>query len=120
MARLREQLQKETDKRTALEAAVNAPHGSIHIPSTIDEEVSLPRIQAIRLNKISLLCIIFDKSCLSKTKIELKEIAQSEAEVTSLEQKIDDLGVQLKEQLHKNYGSTGDSTNQLQQTSSKL
>ncbi|KAI9201230.1 hypothetical protein LWI28_020494 [Acer negundo] len=93
VARLQEQLQKERDKRTALESALNTSRGSsLYIPSTIDEE----------------------------TKIELKEISQTEAEVTNLKQKLDDLGVQLNEQLQKNHGSVGDSNNQLQQSSAKL
>ncbi|TXG52692.1 hypothetical protein EZV62_021861 [Acer yangbiense] len=93
VARLQEQLQKERDKRTALESALNTSRGSsLYIPSTIDEE----------------------------TKVELKEISQTEAEVTNLKQKLDDLGVQLNEQLQKNHGSVGDSSNQLQQASAKL
>ncbi|KAK2659882.1 hypothetical protein Ddye_006415 [Dipteronia dyeriana] len=92
VARLQEQLQKERDKRTALESALNTSRGSsLFIPPTIDEE----------------------------TKVELKEISQAESEVTNLKQKLDDLGVQLTEQLQKNYSSVGDSSNQLQQTSAK-
>ncbi|KAH7567679.1 hypothetical protein JRO89_XS07G0118900 [Xanthoceras sorbifolium] len=90
VARLQEQLQKEREKRKALEAALSTSQGSLLIPSTVDEEV------------------------------ELKEIAQTEVDVINLKQKIDDLGVQLNEQLQKNYGSTGDSSNLLQQTSAKL
>ncbi|KAK0576549.1 hypothetical protein LWI29_019433 [Acer saccharum] len=93
VARLQEQLQKERDKRTALESALNTSRGSsLYIPSTIDEE----------------------------TMVELKEISQTEAEVTNLKQKLDDLGVQLNEQLQKNHGSVGDSSNQLPQASAKL
>ncbi|KAL5846968.1 hypothetical protein ACOSQ3_010492 [Xanthoceras sorbifolium] len=92
VARLQEQLQKEREKRKALEAALSTSQGSLLIPSTVDEE----------------------------TKVELKEIAQTEVDVINLKQKIDDLGVQLNEQLQKNYGSTGDSSNLLQQTSAKL
>ncbi|KAJ0025847.1 hypothetical protein Pint_08451 [Pistacia integerrima] len=55
-----------------------------------------------------------------KTKAEIEEIVRAESEVGSLQQKLDDLGVQLNQQLQKNHGSTGDSGNQLQQTSAKL
>lgn len=42
MARLKDQLQKERDKRTAMEAGLGEFKGSFPIPDTIDEKVSLP------------------------------------------------------------------------------
>ncbi|KDO81134.1 hypothetical protein CISIN_1g002835mg [Citrus sinensis] len=42
VARLKDQLQKERDKRTAMEAGLGEFNGSFPIPDTIDEKVSLP------------------------------------------------------------------------------
>lgn len=55
-----------------------------------------------------------------KTKVELEEIVQAEADVMSLTQMIGDLGSQFNQQLEKNHDSTGDSRNQLQQMSTKM
>ncbi|KAH9690441.1 Rho GTPase-activating protein REN1 [Citrus sinensis] len=92
VARLKDQLQKERDKRTAMEAGLGEFNGSFPIPDTIDE----------------------------KTKVELGEIAQAETDIINLKQKAKDLRVQLSEQLEKNDGFVGDSSNQLHQTSTKL
>ncbi|KAL9446913.1 hypothetical protein AB3S75_014562 [Citrus x aurantiifolia] len=92
VARLKDQLQKERDKRTAMEAGLGEFKGSFPIPDTIDE----------------------------KTKVELGEIAQAETDIINLKQKAKDLRVQLSEQLEKNDGFVGDSSNQLHQTSTKL
>ncbi len=51
-----------------------------------------------------------------KTKAELAEIAQAEADVINLKQKVDDLGVQLNQEREQNYGSMHASYNQPQQT----
>lgn len=91
VARLKDLLQKEKDKRTAMEAGLGEYKGSFPIPDTIDE----------------------------KTKVELGEIAQAETDIINLKQKAKDLGVQLSEQLEKNDGFVGDSSNQLHQTSAK-
>lgn len=92
VARLKDQLQKERDKRTAMEAGLGEFNGSFPIPDTIDE----------------------------KTKVDLGEIAQAETDIINLKQKAKDLRVQLSEQLEKNDGFVGDSSNQLHQTSTKL
>ncbi|XP_044474768.1 rho GTPase-activating protein REN1-like isoform X2 [Mangifera indica] len=92
VARLLDQLQNEREKKTTLESVLNISKGSKSSPATNDE----------------------------KTKVEIEEIGRAESEVGSLQQKLDDLGVKLNQQLQKNYGSTGDSGNQLQQTSAKL
>lgn len=92
VARLKDQLQKERDKRTAMEAGLGEFKGSFPIPDTIDE----------------------------KTKVDLGEIAQAETDIINLKQKAKDLRVQLSEQLEKNDGFVGDSSNQLHQTSTKL
>ncbi|KAH9690453.1 Rho GTPase-activating protein REN1 [Citrus sinensis] len=76
VARLKDQLQKERDKRTAMEAGLGEFNGSFPIPDTIDE----------------------------KTKVELGEIAQAETDIINLKQKAKDLRVQLSEQLEKNDG----------------
>lgn len=59
------------------------------------------------------------QNCL-KTKVDLGEIAQAETDIINLKQKAKDLRVQLSEQLEKNDGFVGDSSNQLHQTSTKL
>lgn len=48
MARLQEQLQKERDLRTALEAGLNMSQGPLPISATIDEKVGLsPHLTSI-------------------------------------------------------------------------
>lgn len=59
------------------------------------------------------------QNCL-KTRVDLGEIAQAETDIINLKQKAKDLRVQLSEQLEKNDGFVGDSSNQLHQTSTKL
>uniref|UniRef100_A0A2N9FKR3 Rho-GAP domain-containing protein n=1 Tax=Fagus sylvatica TaxID=28930 RepID=A0A2N9FKR3_FAGSY len=88
VARLQEQLQKERDLRRILEAGIETSQGPLPVLATIDE----------------------------KTKAELAEIAQAEADVINLKQKVDDLGVQLNQEREQNYGSMHASYNQPQQT----
>ncbi|XP_022733007.1 rho GTPase-activating protein REN1-like isoform X2 [Durio zibethinus] len=85
VARLEEELQRQRDKRTALEAGLNPSQGPIFLPATIDE----------------------------KTKAVLKDIAQAEADVINLK-KSDDLGMQLNQQLEQHSLSMNDSCNQHQ------
>ncbi|XP_022773090.1 rho GTPase-activating protein REN1-like [Durio zibethinus] len=86
VARLEEELQRERDKRTALEAGLNPPQGLVFLPATIDE----------------------------KTKADLKDIAQAEADIINLNKKVDDLGMQINQQLEQNYVSMNDSCNRHQ------
>ncbi|XP_021283847.1 rho GTPase-activating protein REN1 isoform X6 [Herrania umbratica] len=86
VARLEEELQRERDKRMALEAGLNPSQGPITLPATIDE----------------------------KTKADLKDIAQAEADIINLNKKVDDLGMQLNQQLEKNSVSMNDSCNKHQ------
>lgn len=86
VARLQEQLQKEKDKRKALEAGLDSSLRPLCIPINIDE----------------------------KTKTELEEVAKAEADISNLKQKVDDLTLQLN-QREQNSISTHDSGNQPQQ-----
>ncbi|EOY15420.1 Rho GTPase activation protein with PH domain, putative isoform 3 [Theobroma cacao] len=86
VARLEEELQRERDKRMALEAGLNPFQGPITLPATIDE----------------------------KTKADLKDIAQAEADIINLKKKVDDLGMQLNQHLEKNSVSMNDSCNKHQ------
>ncbi|KAA8538167.1 hypothetical protein F0562_027775 [Nyssa sinensis] len=88
VARLQDQLQKERELRTLLEAGLKMPQHSLPISSTTDEKI----------------------------KAELDEIAQVEVDVINLKLKADDLGVQLNQQREQNYGFVHDSCNQTQQT----
>ncbi|KAJ8748089.1 hypothetical protein K2173_004092 [Erythroxylum novogranatense] len=69
VARLQEQLQEERDKRKALEAALSATEKPLSVPAMIDE----------------------------KLKADIEEVNQTEADITKLEQKVDDLSVQLNQ-----------------------
>ncbi|KAL4272263.1 hypothetical protein GQ457_13G009610 [Hibiscus cannabinus] len=86
VARLKEEVQRERDKRTALESGLNSSQEPRFLPDKIDE----------------------------KTKADLKDIAQAEADVVNLKIKVEDLEMQLKQQLEKNYASVNDSCNQRQ------
>ncbi|KAK8705538.1 hypothetical protein V6N13_049138 [Hibiscus sabdariffa] len=86
VARLKEELQRERDKRTALESGLNSSQEPQFLPDKIDE----------------------------KTKADLKDIAQAEADIVNLKIKVEDLEMQLKQQLEKNYASVNDSCNQHQ------
>ncbi|XP_038704831.1 rho GTPase-activating protein REN1-like isoform X1 [Tripterygium wilfordii] len=81
VARLQEQLQKEREKRTALELGLDTSQQPRQVADTIDE----------------------------KTKAQLDEIA--EAEVMNFEQKVDDLGTPLNQQRGQNHGSISGSCN---------
>ncbi|GMP80471.1 hypothetical protein CsSME_00035556 [Camellia sinensis var. sinensis] len=88
VTRLQEQLQKERELRTVLEAGLKMPQGPLPLSATIDE----------------------------KTKADLEEIARVEADVINLKQKADDLGVQLNQQREQNCGLAHGSCNQPLQT----
>ncbi|KAK2992107.1 hypothetical protein RJ640_023490 [Escallonia rubra] len=88
VARLQEQLQKERELRTILEAGFHMSQGVLPVSAAIDKKV----------------------------KSELQQIAQAEADVINLEQKADDLGVQLNQQREQNSGFLRDSQNQPEQT----
>lgn len=49
-----------------------------------------------------------------KTKADLKDIAQAEADIINLKKKVDDLGMQLNQHLEKNSVSMNDSCNKHQ------
>ncbi|GMI64888.1 ROP1 ENHANCER 1 [Hibiscus trionum] len=74
VARLKEELQRERDKRTALESGLNSSQEPRFLPDKIDK----------------------------KTKAGLKDIAQAEADIVNLKNKVEDLEMQLKQQLEKN------------------
>ncbi|PIN00672.1 hypothetical protein CDL12_26825 [Handroanthus impetiginosus] len=86
VARLQEQLQKEMELRKALEATLKISQLSPSVSSLVDE----------------------------KTKAELEEVAQVEADVTNLKKKADDLEVQLNQQREQNSRIVHDKGNQLQ------
>ncbi|KAL0738912.1 hypothetical protein Bca4012_015122 [Brassica carinata] len=75
--RLQEQLQKERDRKSALEAGLNMSKGNQSIPATTDE----------------------------KLKKDLQEVAQAEADIANLEHKVDDLENRLGQQDVKGSGS---------------
>ncbi|KAG8632838.1 rho GTPase-activating protein REN1 isoform X2 [Manihot esculenta] len=89
VARLREELQRERDKRMVLEAGLNTSQAHQSLPAIIDE----------------------------KMKADLEEISQGEADVSYLKQKVDNLSLQLSQQIEQNNSSTHDSSNQPMQTS---
>ncbi|KAK9032807.1 hypothetical protein V6N11_017850 [Hibiscus sabdariffa] len=84
VSRLEEELQRERDKRTSLEAGLIPSEGPVFLPDTLDE----------------------------KTKTDLKDIAQAEADVNNLKEKVDDLRVQLNQLLEQNSVSVNDTSNQ--------
>ncbi|KAL2471398.1 Rho GTPase activation protein (RhoGAP) with PH domain [Abeliophyllum distichum] len=88
VARLQDQLQKERELRAALEAGLRISQVPLSIPSTMDE----------------------------KTKAELEEIAQVETDVSNLNQKANDLQVQLNQQQEQNSRFQHDTDNQLLQS----
>ncbi|OMO57653.1 hypothetical protein COLO4_35204 [Corchorus olitorius] len=83
VARLEEELQRERDRRRALEAGLDPSQRPISLPETIDE----------------------------KTKADLKDVAQAEADIINLNKKVDDLGTQLNQQLEQNSVPMKDSYN---------
>lgn len=85
VARLQEQLQRERELRTTLEAGTQ---GHLPVLAAIDE----------------------------KTKTEVAEIAQAEADVINLKQHVEDLEAQLNQQREQNSGSMHSSFSKLQQT----
>ncbi|GMI78453.1 ROP1 ENHANCER 1 [Hibiscus trionum] len=83
VSRLEEELQRERDKRTSLEAGLVPSQGPVFLPDTLDE----------------------------KTKTDLKDIAQAEADVNNLNKKVDDLQMQLNQLVEQNYVSVSDMSN---------
>ncbi|XP_024028811.1 rho GTPase-activating protein REN1 [Morus notabilis] len=77
VARLQEQLKKERDLRVALEAGLNMSHGPLPNLTTVDE----------------------------KTRAELEEIAEAEADVVNLTHKLGELGMELNQQRELHIGS---------------
>lgn len=75
VARLHEELQRERDKRTLMEAALKKSEGGQSVPLIIDEKIVA----------------------------ELEEINRAEADVTNLKLKVDDLSLQLNQQREQNY-----------------
>ncbi|XP_030528466.1 rho GTPase-activating protein REN1 [Rhodamnia argentea] len=80
VARLQEQLQKERDLRKALEAGLKVTRLPVPVGAKINE----------------------------KTKADLEDLARTEADITNLKQKADDLGVELNKEREKNYHSMQD------------
>ncbi|CAI0447989.1 unnamed protein product [Linum tenue] len=76
VSRLREQLQMEREKRRVLESGLNPADELSNIPDTIDE----------------------------KTKADLEEISQANAEINDLQKEVDNLSVQLIRQHEQNCG----------------
>ncbi|CAK9163605.1 unnamed protein product [Ilex paraguariensis] len=90
VARLQEQLQKETELRMVLEAGLKK--GTFPVSAAIDE----------------------------KMKADLDEISRAEADVTNLKQKAFDLGVQLSLQREQNYEISQYSNSRPQQSSNQV
>ncbi|XP_057975106.1 rho GTPase-activating protein REN1 isoform X2 [Malania oleifera] len=89
VARLQEQLQRERELRMALESGLKMPRWLSSVSATIDE----------------------------KTKADLKEVAQAEADVMNLKQKFEDLELQLNQQREQNHGYAHESCDWPQQSS---
>lgn len=89
VSRLQEELQKEKDLRVTLEVGLKMSRGPLPVSASIDE----------------------------KTKADIEEITRAEADVATLTQKVDDLGMQLSQQREQNYGSARDFGHQSNQTS---
>ncbi|KAL4335338.1 hypothetical protein GQ457_07G024100 [Hibiscus cannabinus] len=84
VARLEEELQRTREKGIALEAGLNPSQGPTSLPAKLDE----------------------------KTKADLEDITQSEANIITLNKKVDDLGKQLNQQPEQESASMSDSCNQ--------
>ncbi|KAG4210485.1 hypothetical protein ERO13_A02G052200v2 [Gossypium hirsutum] len=87
VAILKEELQRERDKRATLESVLNSSQEQPTVlPAKIDE----------------------------KTKADLNDIALAEADIINLKKKVEDLEVQLNQQLEKKSASINDSCSQRQ------
>ncbi|MFQ6621986.1 hypothetical protein Gotur_002172 [Gossypium turneri] len=87
VAILKEELQRERDKRTALESVLNSSQEQPTVlPAKIDE----------------------------KTKADLNDIALAEADIINLKKKVEDLEMQLNQQLEKKSAYMNDSCRQRQ------
>ncbi|KAK8642723.1 hypothetical protein V6N13_012057 [Hibiscus sabdariffa] len=84
VARLEEELQRTREKGIALEAGLNLSQGPTSLPAKLDE----------------------------KTKADLEDITQSEANIITSNKKVDDLGKQLNQQPEQESASMSDSCNQ--------
>ncbi|PPS03374.1 hypothetical protein GOBAR_AA17284 [Gossypium barbadense] len=87
VAILKEELQRERDKRTALESVLNSSQEQ-------------PTVLPAKIDK--------------KTKADLNDIALAEADIINLKKTVEDLEVQLNQQLEKIYASMNDSCSQRQ------
>ncbi|WCJ25194.1 Rho GTPase activation protein (RhoGAP) with PH domain [Euphorbia peplus] len=85
VARLQEELQRERDKKAVLEMGLNKSDGPV--PPGVDEKIMA----------------------------ELDEINHMEADVTNLEQKVDDLNLQLNQQRDQNNSSSNEQNKQQSQ-----
>ncbi|XP_039071284.1 rho GTPase-activating protein REN1-like [Hibiscus syriacus] len=86
LSRLEEELQRERDKRTSLEAGLMPSQGPVFLPDILDE----------------------------KTKTDLNDIAQAEADINNLNKTVDDLQMQLNQLLEQNSVSLNNTSNRHQ------
>ncbi|PPD95891.1 hypothetical protein GOBAR_DD07082 [Gossypium barbadense] len=86
VSRLEEELHRERDKRTALEAGLTPSQGTVTLPNTVDEKI----------------------------KADIKDIAQAEADINNLNKKVDELWMQLNQLLEQNSVSMNDRSNRHQ------
>ncbi|KAA3484838.1 rho GTPase-activating protein REN1-like isoform X2 [Gossypium australe] len=86
VSRLVEELHRERDKRTALEAGLNPSQGTVTLLNTVDEKI----------------------------KADIKDIVQAEADINDLNKKVDELWMQLNQLLEQNSVSMNDRSNRHQ------
>ncbi|TYJ45918.1 hypothetical protein E1A91_A02G088200v1 [Gossypium mustelinum] len=84
VTRLAEELHRERDKRTALEAGLTPSQGTVTLPNTVNE------------------------------KADIKDIAQAEADINNLNKKVDELWMQLNQLLEQNSVSMNNRSNRHQ------
>ncbi|TYI39410.1 hypothetical protein ES332_A02G096400v1 [Gossypium tomentosum] len=84
VTRLAEELHRERDKRTALEAGLTPSQGTVALPNTVNE------------------------------KADIKDIAQAEADINNLNKKVDELWMQLNQLLEQNSVSMNNRSNRHQ------
>ncbi|XP_017633462.1 rho GTPase-activating protein REN1-like isoform X1 [Gossypium arboreum] len=86
VTRLAEELHRERDKRTALEAGLTPSQGTVTLPNTVNEKI----------------------------KADIKDIAQAEADINNLNKKVDELWMQLNQLLEQNSVSMNNRSNRHQ------
>ncbi|KAL1182055.1 hypothetical protein V6Z11_A02G092400 [Gossypium hirsutum] len=86
VTRLAEELHRERDKRTALEAGLTPSQGTVALPNTVNEKI----------------------------KADIKDIAQAEADINNLNKKVDELWMQLNQLLEQNSVSMNNRSNRHQ------